>query len=331
MTPQRLIVVGLLLAATALAAFLIVAPRFRATTTLSGYIEGEPLYPASPLSGRLVSINVQRGDSVAANQPLFAIDPSQGDASRDQATAELAAAKALAADARRGQRPAELGVFEADVAAARAQLIEAQRNLSRVQPLAEAGAASRAALDSAISARDTASAAARAAEKRLQAAKLGGREYQIRAADDRITQAEAGLSAAEARLNDLAPVAPTAGRIEDVFFQAGEWVPANQPVLSLLPTNRVRLRFFVPQERVAAYTIGRDITYTCDGCAKNMSATITYVAPRPEFTPPVIYSRDARDRLVFLVEAQPSPSEALVPGLPIDVKPLKPAQQAAAK
>ena len=331
MNPNRFLIGGLLLAAVALVAFLFLAPRFKPAQTLSGYVEGEPLYPASPLSGRLVRIDVKRGDAVKAGAALFAVDPSQGEAAKGQALADVAAAQALAEDARRGQRPAELGVIQANLAAAQAALNDAQKTLARVTPLTAAGAASRADLDAATAAHDTAQAQVRAIEKQLQVAKLGARSDQITAADQRVREAQAGLAGADSRLNDLAPIAPADGRIEDTFFQPGEWVPANQPVLSLLPTDRVRQRFCAPQNGDAAYGIGREIHFSCDGCAGGLTARITYVSPRPEFTPPVIYSREARDRLVFLVEATPTEPDGLVPGLPIDVQPLLPPSAPASK
>jgi HlyD family secretion protein len=323
MKPQQILVGALALAAAGLAGFLILGQGGSDHGVLSGYVEGEPLYPASPVAGRLVELNVQRGDAVSAGARFFAIDPAQSEAARDQAAAETAAAKALAADARRGQRPAELGVIEAQLAAARAQLNEADLTLKRVRPLTEAGAASRAQLDAAEAARSTAQANVTAIEKQLQAAKLGAREDQARAAQDRVRQAEAALGAAEARLSDIAPAAPSGGRVEDVFFQAGEWVPANQPVLAFIPDDRVRLRFFAPQDGISAYAIGSEIAFACDGCPTGMKAKITYVSPRPEFTPPVIYSREARERMVFMVEAMPLSSKGLTPGQPVDVSPLK--------
>ena len=142
---------------------------------------------------------------------------------------------------------------------------------------------------------------------------------QVRAADARVRQAQALLAAAEARLGDLAPKAPEASRVEDVFFQAGEWAPANQPILSLLPDSRIYLKFFVPEKSLSAYRVGQTVRFSCDGCAKGLSAKITYISPRPEFTPPVIYSQDSRDRLVYLIRA--APSARLNPGQPVDVEP----------
>jgi HlyD family secretion protein len=323
MKPQRILVGGLLLAAAGIALFLALGRGNPGGPMLSGYVEGEPLYPASPVAGRLVSVGVQRGDAVEAGARLFQVDPVQGEAARNQSLAETEAARALAADARRGQRPAELGVIEAQLAAAQAVSREAETTLNRVRPLTEAGAASRAQLDDAVAAHDTARANVRAIEKQLQAARLGAREMQITAADERIRQAEAGVAAADARLADMSPTAPAAGRIEDVFFQIGEWVPANAPVLSLIPDDRVRLRFFAPQGEIARYSVGREVRFSCDGCAEGLTARINYVSPRPEFTPPVIYSREARDRMVFLIEAQPESADGLTPGQPIDVRPLE--------
>jgi len=318
---QRLLIVGLVLAALVLGG-LAALPHFRRPATLSGYVEGEPLYLSAPVSGAVVQVNVRRGDEVKAGQPLFTVDPRQLSAQREQAQAEVAAASAQARDARLGQRPVELAVFDAEVAAAEARARDAQAVLRRVEPLVAKGIYAPARLDDAKTTYQAAQAQVAAARKRRQAAALGQREEQVRAADSRVAQSQAQLSAASARLSDLAPVAPTAARVEEVFFQRGEWAGANQPVVSLLPDDRIKLRFFVPQESLAAYRPGRTVRFSCDGCASGLTARIVFVAPRPEFTPPVIFSRDARDRLVFLVEAVPS--ARLNPGQPVDVEPLEP-------
>ena len=173
---------------------------------------------------------------------------------------------------------------------------------------------------------DKARAAAEAAHAQLQAAErqAAAAAAQVESAAGRLGQAEGVRADAEARLGQAAPRAPTAARVEDVFFQTGEWASANQPVVSLLPDDRVRLRFFVPEREVARYRIGRQVRFSCDGCAAALSATINYVAPRPEFTPPVIYSLQSRDRLVFLIEALPESPRNLTPGQPVDVAPLGP-------
>lgn len=321
---QRLLVIGLLLVAAVLVAVLWVFPRLHRSPVLSGYVEGEALYLASPVAGRVDQMLVQRGDEVAAGQKLFVVDPSQLQGARDQASAEVSTAQAQAADARKGQRPVELAVFDANVAAAEATLRDAEATLRRVRPLAEKGFYAKAQLDDAQAARDAAAAQVVAARRQRQAAALGAREDQIRAADSRVAQADAALVAAQSRLTDIAPLAPSAARVEDVFFQTGEWAAANQPILALLPDDRIKVRFFVPQADASTYKIGSVVKFACDGCPAGLTAKVNFISPRPEFTPPVIYSREARDRMVFLVEAVPS--ARLNPGQPVDVQPLEPAK-----
>ncbi|MBP6879162.1 MAG: HlyD family efflux transporter periplasmic adaptor subunit [Phenylobacterium sp.] len=321
---QRLLVIGLLVAAAVLIAVLWVFPKLNRSPVLSGYVEGEALYLASPVAGRVDQMLVQRGDRVAAGQTLFVVDPSQLQGARDQASAEVAAAQAQAADARKGQRPVELAVFDANVAAAEATLRDAASALRRVRPLVEQGIYAKARLDDAQAAYDAAAAQVAAAKRQRQAAALGAREDQVRAADSRVAQADAALVAAQARLTDVAPLAPGAARVEDVFFQTGEWAAANQPILALLPDDRIKVRFFVPQADISTYKVGSVVKFACDGCQAGLAAKVSYISPRPEFTPPVIYSREARDRMVFLVEAVPS--ARLNPGQPVDVQPLEPAK-----
>jgi HlyD family secretion protein len=320
MKPQQILVGVLLLSAAGLAAFLAFGRGDQSGGVLSGYVEGEALYPASPVAGRLVRVDVKRGDMVETGATLFAIDPAQIAAQRDEAASQLVANRALAKGASTGQRPAELAQIRADLSAAQAVLTEAEKTYDRVEPLFRAGAASKSSVDSALAGRDRARGQVNAIERRLQVAQLGQRTEQVTNARERVVQSEANLAALEARLADLSPKAPAGGRIEDVFFQEGEWVPANQAVLALQPSDRVRLRFFVPQKDVARYQIGTDVRFSCDGCAADLTAKISYISPRPEFTPPVIYSREARDRMVFMVEAQPANGSGLVPGLPVDVQ-----------
>src|SRR5690606_41913055 len=68
------------------------------------------------------------------------------------------------------------------------------------------------------------------------------------------------------RSGQLAPAAPAAARVEEIFFQRGEWAAANQPVLALLPDSEVKLVFFVPEAETARYRPGRTVRFTCDGC-----------------------------------------------------------------
>jgi len=322
MNRQRILVAALAATALVIIAVLVAWPHFSGGPTLTDYVEGEPLYLAAPVAGTVTAMHVARGDAVAAGAELFTVDPQQSQAAAGQAAAELAAAQAQAADARKGQRPAELSVLAANIAAAEARARDADKTVQRMTALTAAGVQSKQALDDARANAQSAEAQLAAVRRQRDAATLGQRADLVRAADARVQQAAAALTAARARLSDIAPKAPEAGRVEDVFFQQGEWAPPNQPILSLLPEGRIYLKFFVPERSLAAYGVGRIVRFSCDGCAGGLSAKISYVSPRPEFTPPVIYSRQSRDQLVYEVRARPS--ARLNPGQPVDVEPLSP-------
>jgi HlyD family secretion protein len=289
---------------------------------LSGYVEGETLYVGASSAGPVSAVRVERGQRVAAGQPLFALDAAQLVAARDQAAAQAQAAEAQVQDALKGQRPAELAVYDAQRAAAKAALAQAQADYDRVAPLAAKGIYAPARLDQARAALRTAQAEVRTVAQQRRVGTLGARPDAVRAAESQAAAARDQLAAAQSRLDQISPRAPAAARVQDVFYQPGEWVAANQPVVALLTDDRVRLRFYVPQAQVALYRPGTRIDFSCDGCKPGLVARINFVSPRAEFTPPVIYSREARDRLVFLVEARPDRPADLPPGLPIDVTPL---------
>lgn len=298
--------------------------RGEARSRWLGYVESETMYIAAPVSGRLAQRMVERGSRTAAGAPLFSLDPETSDADAAQLEALVAAARAQVADlADPRQRAPDLAAARAAEAAAAAQLKRAQRDFERIDALAGDGFASRAQLDAARAGRDSAAATLEQARALVRAGEISaGRNGQIEAAKASVASAEAALRAQRQRRREIAPTAPAAGIIEQTFFNPGEWVPANAPVVSVLPDARRKLRFFVPEGQIAALRPGSAVRYTCDGCGDARAASVSYISPRAEFTPPIIYSEQARAKLVFLVEALlPVSERPLPPGLPVSVEP----------
>jgi HlyD family secretion protein len=316
MNAQRLVIVVLAIASLVLGAALLLAPKLSKPRMLSGYVEGEPLYLASPVSGLVTEMAVRRGEIVPGGALLFTVDARSLAAQRDVAGGQVAQAKAQIAAL--GASEAQAG---AAVAAARAAALEARREAERVERIlaGSPGAVSRLEVDKARAAADTAAAQLEAAQRQADAARA-----QIGTARGQLAQAQGARADAEARLSLASARAPATARVEDTFFQTGEWASANQPLVSLLPDERITVRFFVPEREVARYRLGRQVGFSCDGCATGLTASVSYVSPRAEYTPPVIYSLESRDRLVFLVEARPAHPQRLTPGLPVDVTPLAP-------
>lgn len=309
---RPIIILAVLIAATLLLWYLLGGQKRE--RTLSGYIEGESLFLAAPVAGTVSTISAQEGQRVAAGASLFTIDPATLSAQGEQARAQVLEARTQIAAAEATAQQAE-----AEATAAAADAEKARRDLNRLLSVRRDDPAAVAGRDI-----DAAQAALREANARLNAARqtAGARRAQIAAARAQEDQARGGEREVAIRVGQLAPPTPSAARVEEVFYRPGEWVAANQPIVSLLPDDRVKVRFFVPEQEVARYRPGQNVRFSCDGCATGLTARISYVSPRPEFTPPVIYSRDSRDRMVFMVEARPANPAKLMPGLPVDVEPL---------
>jgi len=289
-----------------------------------GYVEGETSLIAPPVAGQLLERPVDRGGHVKKGDRLFVIDPTLARSEVARVEAALAETKARHENLLTGKRPEEQDVIRAQRHEAEASLAMAELELKRQTELLPKGFTTRQAYDQAESQVNQLRArlASLAAQERV--GDLSARQAEIAAAAALIGQNEANLAQARKRLADLMPVAPEDALVENTFFNVGEWVPAGTPVVSLLPASRVKLRFFVPEEDVAKARMGRKVSFTCDGCPTDLEATIIYVSPRAEFTPPVIYSQSARTKLVFLIEARPDrvpDGIALAPGLPVSVAP----------
>jgi HlyD family secretion protein len=174
----------------------------------------------------------------------------------------------------------------ADLNQNNATLANARQTYDRAASLSKTGAGTQANLDSAVSA---------------------------------LRVAEARVNTSQTRLARRIGFAPVAGIIQQIYFREGEMVPAQRPVLSIMPPGNMKLRFFVPEAELPKLAIGDEVRVACDNCAADLTAKIYFIATTAEYTPPVIYSLDERNKLVYLIQARPSRPDALRVGQPISV------------
>lgn len=296
--------------------------RAAAPSGFNGYAEAEFTRVAAPLGGRLVSLSVQRGAQVAASAPLFTLEQESEVAALNEAQAQEQRSQALARDLQKGQRRDELAAIQASIDAARASLADSEREYQRQRDLAAQGFVSGSNLDALRARRDTDAARLRQLEAELRTAQQGGRVDAQEAAQAEARAASAAVAQSRWRVEQKSVASPVAGRVDDTLYRPGEWVNAGAPVVSLLEPGAVKVRFFVPEARLGEVKPGSTVRVGCDGCAP-VNATVRFVASQAEFTPPVIYSKENRGKLVFLVEAWPAPQDAgkLHPGQPVDVTP----------
>lgn len=285
-----------------------------------GYVEGEYVMLAAPYAGQLQKLYVRRGDQVLAGKPVYALEQEAERAARLEAEARLQAALARLENLNVPRRAPEIEALRAELKQAQAAVALSEKNLAREESLLRDGATSRIRYDEARSAHDRDTARVAETEAQLRNALMPlGREAERKAAERDVAAAKAAAAQAQWRLEQKSVAAPVAGLVHDTFFVEGEWVPGGRPVAALLPPGNVKARFYVPESVVSTISIGREIAISCDGCSAPRAAKVSYVSSQAEYTPPVLYSKESRAKLVFLVEARLDDA-GLRPGQPIDVR-----------
>ncbi len=305
----------------AVAALLVVACAPEPARPLQGYVEGEYVRVAAPFAGTLLQLSVKRGDEVKAAAPLFALERENESAARREAEERLRGAEARLANLQSGKRPPEVEMSAEQLQQARAMRDLSAANVARQQKLFASGFVSQAAIDDARAQFKRDDAHVKEMEATVVTAKMPARTDEIRAAEADARAAREVLAQSEWRLAQRAVASPAAGLVHDTYFVVGDWVPAGSPVASLLPPANVKVRFYVPETTLGRLKLGQAVGIACDGCASMQPATIAFIADRAEYTPPVLYSKENRAKLVYLVEAKPASADAvkLHPGQPVDV------------
>lgn len=134
-----------------------------------------------------------------------------------------------------------------------------------------------------------------------------------------LRQANANLDWSQTRLARRTGISPADGVVQTIYFRPGETAPPGRAVLSLLPPGNLKIRFFAPERQLASVRYGQTVQVACDGCPNGLTAKVSFIASSAEYTPPVIYSREERAKLVFLIEARPADPEKFRVGQPVTV------------
>lgn len=266
----------------------------------TGYVVSDNIYMSSSISGTVTSVFVKRGQRIEAGSPLFQIDMTSLNARTEKAKTQIQEAESQSA------------VWQAELTAAEATGKYATTYLNRLLSAQVEN-------DGTVSQTDIDKAHETAAKAKADILSV---QNQIAAAKSQIDGSKAELRDIEHQVSELSPKSPVSGRIEEIMFKPGEWAPANAAIISIVPDNEIKVRFYVPQNQIHNYPAGTKVAIAYDGGPKGMTAKVDFVSTRPEYTPPIIYSLETRDKLVFMVEAVPADPTQLIPGQPIDVRPI---------
>jgi HlyD family secretion protein len=289
------------------------------TGRMQGWVEADFVFVGPDEAGRVETLNVREGDTVAAGAPLFAVDADLQQADVNNANAQVAEARArLKRLEAAQQRKEEIAVLEAQEKRAEAMLALSTAELERQQSLSAKGVAAQAQLDTAKANFNRDKAALEEVRQQITVARMSARDEDIAASRQTLAAAEARRNSAETRLARRKLASPVSGTVHQIYFRPGEMVPAGKPVVAILPPGNIKIRFFIAETMLAKIAYGDVVEVTCDGC-KPVSAKVSFIARAAEYTPPVIYSLEERNKLVFMIEARTDTPEGLRVGQPVQV------------
>lgn len=263
-----------------LASWILLVSCQRQPPVYQGYVAGEFRYISSNFQGVLKKLAVRRGDHVQDGQHLFTLDPLPESALLAQATAQVQQAQEVV---KQGQ--ANFDLMQTIYQRQRKLIVQSATSIQQVDISRGNFEQARAQLDHALA--------------------------QLKSAQAQLLQANWGKE-------QKTIFSPTAAQVFDTYYLPGESVAPNRPVVSLLAPQDIKIVFFIPEKDLSRIRLNQTVTITCDGCSKDLRAQVNYISPQAEYTPPVIYSNETRDTLVFKIEARET-NHVLHPGQPVSV------------
>ena len=278
-----------------------------AATSVSGTIEVDEVRLASRYGGRVLKLSAQEGDSLTNNQLLAELEANELQANRDRAAAQLAEAEA-------GPRKEEIAASKADWEAQVAQLDFARAEAKRAEELFAQKAISATEREQAVMRGTSADKAVAAAKARYDLLLAGTRTEQLAAA-------RAQLAALDAQLRETRITAPGDCVLETLNVKVGDVLAPNQQLATLLLTNHLWVRVFVPEPWLGHIRVGQQVAVRVDSFrGRDFSGTVEQIARAAEFTPRNVQTTDERVKQVFGVKVRlENPANELRAGMAADV------------
>ncbi|WP_319413288.1 HlyD family efflux transporter periplasmic adaptor subunit [uncultured Cohaesibacter sp.] len=280
----------------------------------TGYVEGTYVEIAPIETARIIEIPVKRGDHVKSGEIIARLEQQDASLAVDNAQGALMQARSTLANLEQGARPEQIAALEASLEAARLTAEQANRDLQRQKTLLDKGSAAQSTYDNARTSYDVAKAQVEEIKANLAYTRLPSRDNEIEAARASVKQAYASLKTAEWKLQQRTLKVSEAGTITDIIHEAGEMAGPQVPILSILPDDGIKLKLYIAEKSLAEIHLGSRLSVTCDSCQSDLFAEVSYISDGPEFTPPVIYSIENRQKLVYLIEARAQKGSSLKPG-----------------
>jgi len=293
-----------------------------AALSLSGNVDVHQVELAFRVTGRISQMNVQEGDKVTAGEKLAQLDRVPFATDVAAARADVAQAQAQLDKTQRGYRVEEIAEARATVQQRAADLENARVSLQRQQQLVAAGLVTHQQIDDAEARVRMSEAQLAGAREQLTLELHGSRIEDIETQKAMLAAAEARLEKAQTALTDTTLLAPSAGIISVRAREAGAIVQAGQTVYTLTLNDPVWIRAYVPQPRLGRIKPGMAVGVSIDSMpGKHYQGTVGFISPDAEFTPKSVQTDQVRDDLVYRIRVIASdPDDVFRQGMPVTVR-----------
>lgn len=289
---------------------------------LSGYSHGEFVYLSYSGNAKIDRLLVNKGDDVIKGQELVQIESFDAQNILLRAEEKLSAESAFLRNLKSGERPEELDIIRSQIRKAQSSESQVKRQLERYRNLYVRQAISLAEWEDIRDELTQKGAQVEELINQLKARQLPARQDEISKQFSQVEAAKLERDKARWDFQQTMIIAPVSARVYDIIYRDGERPAANSPIISLLPPDNIKVRFFIPESMLGNFKVGTKVRLLCAGCANNSPGVINYISHEAEFTPPVIYSTKRREKLIFMAEAVPSREQAvrMKIGQPFDVE-----------
>ncbi|WP_434665196.1 HlyD family secretion protein [Klebsiella sp. B345] len=277
----------------------------------SGYSHGNFVYLSSSSNAKIEHVLVKKGDLVKDGQALVKLESFDALNILQRAEEKLKAEHALLRNLASGERPEQLNIIRSQLKKARSSESQVKRQLERYRDLYAKQAISVAEWENIRDDFVQKSAQVEELVHQLEARQLPARQDEIEKQQSQVKSAQLERDKASWDVQQTTLFSPLNAQVFDIIYRAGERSTVGRPIISLLPPDNIKVRFFVPEAILGKFKTGMSVKLLCDGCSTAIPGTINYISPEAEFTPPVIYSTNRREKLIYMIEAVPDREYAM--------------------
>lgn len=254
-------------------------------------------------SGRVVDMTVDEGDAVQAGQLLATLDTQTLTLQAAQARAQIGVQQQNLLRLKNGARPQELAQARSSLSAAQAEAARAQKDLARLQGIANntgGRGVSAQELDRARATLQVANAQAAQQRDALRLTEIGPREEDIAAAEAQLKASEAQLALIRHQIFQGRLIAPTDGVVRSRLLEPGDMATPQKPVYALAITEPKWIRVYVSEPDLGRVKPGQAARVTTDSAPdRPIAGKVGYISSVAEFTPKSVQTEELRTSLVY--------------------------------